>query len=182
MVRKQGYPQMTLGSPCLLESAEIKTVGDGALDKSAMDILEIQKHIPHRYPFLLVDRILELEKGRRAVGIKNVTMNEPFFSGHFPGRPIMPGVLVIEGMAQVGAVLWSASVDTPREEPPRYFYFAAIDNVKFRRPVYPGDQIRYELQMVNLRGRLCKLRGHAYVDGQVVVEGDLIAMLADHDQ
>lgn len=147
-----------------------------------MDILEIQKHIPHRYPFLLVDRILELEKGRRVVAIKNVTMNEPFFAGHFPGRPIMPGVLVIEGMAQVGAVLWSASIDTPREEPARYFYFAAIDNVKFRRPVYPGDQIRYELQMVNLRGRLCKLRGHAYVDGQLVVEGDLIAMLADHDQ
>lgn len=152
------------------------------MGERVMDILEIQKHIPHRYPFLLVDRIVELEKGRRIVGIKNVTMNEPFFAGHFPGRPIMPGVLVIEGMAQVGGVLWSASIDPPREGEPRYFYFAGIDDVKFRRPVYPGDQIRYELQLVNLRRRLCKMRGHAYVEGQLVVEADLIAMLVEHDQ
>ncbi len=94
----------------------------------------------------------------------------------------MPGVLIIEGMAQVGAVLWSVSVDTPQEELPRHFLFASINNVRFRRPVYPGDQIRYELQMVNLRPRICKIRGQAYVDGQVVVEGDLIAVLADHNQ
>jgi beta-hydroxyacyl-ACP dehydratase FabZ len=151
------------------------------LNKAVMDILEIQKHIPHRYPFLLVDRILELEKGRRVVGIKSVTMNEPFFAGHFPGRPIMPGVLVIEGMAQVGGVLWSMSIDPPREDRPRFFYFAGVDNVKFRRPVYPGDQIRYEIQIVNLRSRLCKMRGQAYVDGQLVVEGDFIAMLVEDD-
>jgi len=151
------------------------------LNKAVMDILEIQKHIPHRYPFLLVDRILELEKGRRVVGIKSVTMNEPFFAGHFPGRPIMPGVLVIEGMAQVGGVLWSMSIDPPREDRPRFFYFAGVDKVKFRRPVYPGDQIRYEIQIVNLRSRLCKMRGQAYVEGQLVVEGDFIAMLVEGD-
>jgi beta-hydroxyacyl-ACP dehydratase FabZ len=147
-----------------------------------MDVLEIQKHIPHRYPFLLVDRILELEKGRSVVGIKSVTMNEPFFGGHFPGRPIMPGVLVIEGMAQVGGVLWSASIGPPRDDTPRFFYFAGLNNVKFRRPVYPGDQIRYEVQIVSLRSRHCKMRGHAYVDGQLVMEGDFIAMLVEDDE
>lgn len=152
------------------------------LDKTVMDILKIQEHIPHRHPFLLVDRIVELEKGRRIVGIKNVTMNEPFFAGHFPGRPIMPGVLVIEGLAQVGGVLWSVSIDPPPDGKPRFFYFAAIDKVKFRRPVYPGDQIRYEVEIVNLRSRLTKMRGHAYVEGQLVTEGDFIAMLVENDQ
>jgi beta-hydroxyacyl-ACP dehydratase FabZ len=152
------------------------------MGEHVMDVLEIQKHIPHRFPFLLVDRILEVEKGRRIVGIKNVTMNEPFFAGHFPERPIMPGVLLIEGMAQVGGILWSATIDPPPEKVPRYFYFAAIDKVKFRRPVYPGDQIRYELDIVHLKSRLCKMRGHAYVEGQLVVEAELLSMLVEHDQ
>ena len=147
-----------------------------------MDILEIQKHIPHRYPFLLIDRVLELEKGRRIVGIKNVTMNEPFFAGHFPGHPIMPGVLLIEGMAQVGGVLWSVTIDAPQQDVVRYMYFAAIDKVKFRRPVYPGDQIRYELEIMHIKSRLCKMRGSAHVDGQLVVEAELLSVLADQDQ
>ncbi|MFQ5655968.1 MAG: 3-hydroxyacyl-ACP dehydratase FabZ [Candidatus Methylomirabilales bacterium] len=147
-----------------------------------MDIHGIQVHIPHRHPFLLVDRILEIEKGRRIVGIKNVTMNEPFFAGHFPGRPIMPGVLLIEGMAQVGGVLWSVTIDAPEQEVPRYFYFAGIDKVKFRRPVYPGDQIRYELEIMHLKRRICKMKGFAYVDGQLVVEAELLSVLADQDE
>lgn len=152
-------------------------MGDGG-----MDILEIQKHIPHRHPFLLVDRILELEKGHRIAGIKNVTINEPFFAGHFPGRPIMPGVLLIEGMAQAGGVLWSVTIDALQGGTPQYMYFAAIDKVKFRRPVYPGDQVRYEVKMVSLKGRFCKMRGSAYVDGQLVVEADLVAMRVEPDQ
>jgi len=150
--------------------------------EEVMDTLEIQKHIPHRYPFLLVDRILEVEKGRRIVGIKNVTINEPFFAGHFPGRPIMPGVLLIEGMAQVGGVLWSKTIDPPHVDVSRYFYFAAIDKVKFRRPVYPGDQVRYELEILHLKSRLCKMRGHAYVDGQLVMEAELLSMLVEDPQ
>lgn len=150
-------------------------------NKVVMDILEIQRRIPHRHPFLLVDRILELEKGRRIVGVKNVTMNEPFFVGHFPGRPVMPGVLIIEGMAQAGGVLWSATLDpkVPIEHTPRYFYFVAIDKVKFRRPVYPGDQIRYELTILHLKSKLCKMRGHAYVDDELAVEAELLSMLVD---
>jgi len=147
-----------------------------------MDVNAIQKLIPHRPPFLFVDRVLEMTPGRRIVGVKSVTVNEPFFAGHFPERPIMPGVLLIEGMAQVGGILWSATIDPPPEKAPRYFYFAAIDKVKFRRPVYPGDQIRYELQILHLKSRLCKMRGHAYVDGQLVVEAELLSMLVEHEE
>ena len=112
------------------------------------DINVIQKIMPHRYPFLLVDRILKLEDKKRVVGIKNVTINEPFFVGHFPGHPIMPAVLIIEAMAQVGGILLLSSVDTPEKY---LVYFIGIDKAKFRRPVVPGDQIRFELEMVSLR-------------------------------
>src|SRR5213594_4628170 len=107
-----------------------------------LDVKEIFKRIPHRYPFLLVDRILEIEGDRRIVGVKNVTINEPFFQGHFPGHPIMPGVLIIEAMAQVGGMLLMGSIEDPES---KVVYFMSLDNVKFRRPVKPGDQIRFEL-------------------------------------
>ncbi len=134
------------------------------------DINVIQEIMPHRYPFLLIDRILELEDKKRVVGIKNVTINEPFFVGHFPGHPIMPAVLIIEAMAQVGGILLLSSVDSPEKY---LVYFRGIDRAKFRRPVVPGDQLRFELEMISLKRRFCKMRGKAYVDGKVVAEADL---------
>jgi UDP-3-O-[3-hydroxymyristoyl] N-acetylglucosamine deacetylase/3-hydroxyacyl-[acyl-carrier-protein] dehydratase len=140
------------------------------------DINVIQKIMPHRYPFLLVDRILSLEDKKRVVGIKNVTINEPFFVGHFPGHPIMPAVLIIEAMAQVGGILLLSNVDTPEKY---LVYFIGIDNAKFRKPVVPGDQIRFELEMVSLRKRFCKMKGTAYVDVQVVAEAELLSSIID---
>jgi UDP-3-O-[3-hydroxymyristoyl] N-acetylglucosamine deacetylase/3-hydroxyacyl-[acyl-carrier-protein] dehydratase len=137
---------------------------------------DIMKVIPHRYPFLFVDRILELEPGKRVVGIKNVTINEPFFAGHFPGHPIMPGVLIIEAMAQVGGMLLMGSIDTPES---KVVYFISLDNVKWRKPVKPGDQLRFELDVVQLRGTVCKMRGVAKVEGEIVAEADMAAMLRD---
>ena len=134
------------------------------------DINLIQSIMPHRYPFLLVDRILELEDKKRVVGLKNVTVNEPFFIGHFPGHPIMPAVLIIEAMAQVGGVLLLSSVDKPENY---LVYFIGIDKAKFRKPVGPGDQLRFELEMISLRKRFCKMKGVAYVDGKVVAEAEL---------
>ena len=139
-------------------------------------IEEIMKVLPHRYPFLLVDRILEIEENKRIVGLKNVTINEPFFQGHFPGHPIMPGVLIIEAMAQVGGMLLMGSVEDPDS---KVVYFMSLDNVKFRRPVKPGDQIRFELDIVQLRGSVCKMRGVGKVDGEVVAEADMAAMVRD---
>jgi UDP-3-O-[3-hydroxymyristoyl] N-acetylglucosamine deacetylase/3-hydroxyacyl-[acyl-carrier-protein] dehydratase len=147
--------------------------------RSGGQILEIDRIlevIPHRYPFLLVDRILELEPRRRVVGIKNVTINEPFFQGHFPGHPIMPGVLIIESMAQVGGMLLMDELTSPEE---KVVYFMALDNVKFRRPVLPGDQLRSEVEMIQFRGRTCRLKGVAYVDGQVVAEAEMLARVVD---
>ena len=139
-----------------------------------IDVCEIRATLPHRYPFLLVDRIQEFEAGRRISGIKNVTINEPFFQGHFPGHPIMPGVLIIEAMAQVGGVLLLGMVDDPDR---RVVYFMSLDNVKFRRPVKPGDQLLFEVEVVQLRGTVCKMRGVARVDGEVVTEADMAAMV-----
>lgn len=137
---------------------------------------DIMKVIPHRYPFLFVDRILELEPGKRVVGIKNVTINEPFFAGHFPGHPIMPGVLIIEAMAQVGGMLLMGSIDDPES---KVVYFISLDNVKWRKPVKPGDTLRFELDVVQLRGTVCKMRGVAKVEGETVAEADMAAMLRD---
>jgi beta-hydroxyacyl-ACP dehydratase FabZ len=141
-----------------------------------MDIARIIESLPHRYPFLLVDRILEVTDATRVVGLKNVTINEPFFQGHFPGHPIMPGVLIVEAMAQTGGVLLLSSVEDPQD---KVVYFMSLDNVKFRKPVVPGDQIRMEVELVQNRGRTVRLRGQALVDGVVVAEADMMARIVD---
>jgi beta-hydroxyacyl-ACP dehydratase FabZ len=133
--------------------------------------------LPHRYPFLLVDRIVELEELKRVVGIKNVTINEPFFQGHFPGHPVMPGVLIVEAMAQTGGVLLLGTVTEAAAE--KVVYFMSLDNVKFRQPVKPGDQLRFELDVLQIRGKVCKMRGVAKVDGKVVCEAEMSAMVRD---
>ena len=144
----------------------------------AMDISKIMDYLPHRYPFLLVDRIIEVEGQKRIVGIKNVTINEPFFQGHFPGHPIMPGVLIIEAMAQVGGMLLMSHFEG-QDTANKVVYFMSLDNVKFRRPVVPGDQIRFELDMLQFRGKTCKMKGAGFVDGQVVAEAEMMAMVVD---
>src|SRR3954469_13200818 len=141
-----------------------------------MDIGRILDVIPHRYPFLLVDRIIEVEGTKRIVGIKNVTINEPFFQGHFPGHPIMPGVLINEAMAQVGGMLLLGTIEDPDQ---KVVYFMSLDNVKFRRPVLPGDQLRCELEMLQNRGRTCRMKGVAYGDGNVVAEAEMMARVVD---
>jgi len=141
-----------------------------------MDVVEIQKILPHRYPFLLVDRILEVEPRRRIVGIKNVTVNEPFFQGHFPGKPVMPGVLIVEAMAQVGGVLLLS--DVPDREK-KLVLFAGIDEARFRRPVVPGDQVRFEVEVLRLKASTCKLQGKAFVDGALVAEAVVLSAMVD---
>jgi UDP-3-O-[3-hydroxymyristoyl] N-acetylglucosamine deacetylase/3-hydroxyacyl-[acyl-carrier-protein] dehydratase len=144
----------------------------------ALDIAKIMSYLPHRYPFLLVDRIVEVDGDKRIVGIKNVTINEPFFQGHFPGHPIMPGVLIIEAMAQVGGMLLMSRFEGQSIDD-KVVYFMSLDAVKFRRPVVPGDQIRFELEMLAFRGRTCRMKGVGYVDGQVVAEAEMMAMVVD---
>ena len=135
---------------------------------------EIQSIIPHRYPMLLVDRIVELEPLKRAVGIKNVSMNEQFFLGHFPGEPGMPGVLLIEAMAQVGGI----AMLYPQENRGKLAFFAGIDRVKFRRPVVPGDQVRMVAEIVKIRGAMGKVWAEAFVDDQLVAEGEFLFALS----
>jgi beta-hydroxyacyl-ACP dehydratase FabZ len=143
-----------------------------------MDINEIMNFLPHRYPFLLLDRIIEFEAGKRIVGIKNVTINEPFFQGHFPGHPIMPGVLQLEAMAQAGGVLAMKSL--PEEEvKKKILIFMSIDKAKFRKPVVPGDQLRFELEATKSRGMIKSFKAFAKVDGVVVSEAEMMAMIAD---
>ena len=141
-----------------------------------MDISGIIESIPHRYPFLLIDRVLEMDPRRRIVPIKNGTINEPYFQGHFPGAPIVPGVLIIEAMAQAGAVLLLH--DMPDKQN-KLVYFTGIDNARFRRAVGPGDQLRLTLEVVKLRSRMCKMRGQAHVDGQLAAEADILSALVD---
>ena len=141
-----------------------------------LDINRILDVIPHRYPFIMVDRILELEPRRRVVGIKNVTINEPFFQGHFPGHPVMPGVLIIESMAQAGGMLLMDELIGAAD---KVVYFMSLDHVKFRRPVVPGDQLRCEVEMIQFRGKTCRLKGVAYVDGQAVAEAEMLARVVE---
>lgn len=141
-----------------------------------LDINAIQKILPHRYPFLLVDKIIDLVPKEHVVGIKNVTANEPFFNGHFPDRPIMPGVLIIEAMAQVGGVLL---LDSEADPSNKLAFFTGIDNVKFRRPVIPGDQLRFELDMLRYRKSICKMAGKAFVGDELVCEAELSAAVVN---
>ncbi|MBU8871999.1 MAG: UDP-3-O-acyl-N-acetylglucosamine deacetylase [Gemmatimonadales bacterium] len=140
------------------------------------DISSIMEIMPHRFPFLLVDRILKLEPGKRVTGIKNVTINEPFFQGHFPGHPIMPAVIIIEAMAQVGGVLLLSSAEDSRG---KLVYFSGIDEARFRQPVVPGDQVRFELELLKLRGPLCKMRGTAWVGDVKVAEAVLLSTVVE---
>ena len=144
-----------------------------ASDISTLDIKEIIRLLPHRYPFLLVDRILEGEKGKNMIGLKNVSMNEPFFQGHFPSDPIMPGVLILEGMAQVGGIL--AYYSLPEMIGKKLIYFAGIDKVRFRRPVVPGDQLLFEMNVIKHKGKIWKMEGKAKVDSEVVAEAEFMA-------
>jgi 3-hydroxyacyl-[acyl-carrier-protein] dehydratase len=145
-----------------------------------MDILEIMQVLPHRYPLLLVDRILEIELGKRIVGLKNVSINEPYFQGHFPGFPLMPGVYILEALAQVGGILMIKSLNL---EIGKYaIVFAGIDDARFKRPVYPGDQLILELEVITLKKSLSKMKGTAKVDNQVVAEAILYASARELSQ
>ena len=145
-----------------------------------LDIMEIQEILPHRYPFLLVDRITEMEKGKKVIGYKNISISEPAFMGHFPGHPIYPGVLILEGMAQAGGVLALKSNDLTKEElEKKVIYFMSIDGAKFRSPVRPGDKLEYRIEVKKLRGNLIVLDGKAYVDDALVCEAELKAMIVD---
>lgn len=142
-----------------------------------LNIKDIQKLLPHRYPFLFVDRIIEMEPGIRALGIKNVTINEGFFQGHFPGQPIMPGVLIIEALAQVAGVLaFSSGVSEGRS-----VYFMSIEKAKFRKPVFPGDQLKLEVKILQQRGNVWKFSGSAAVEEKIVTEAEFTAMVTDKE-
>jgi len=142
--------------------------------KCVMDIHEITRFLPHRYPFLLIDRVIEMEPGHSLVAIKNITANESYFAGHFPNRPVMPGVLILEAMAQAGAVLAYKSTNTTPEDGVLY-YFAGIDNVRFRKIVEPGDQLRLEVKVLRSKRDIWKLEGSAFVDGNLVCSAEFMS-------
>lgn len=147
-------------------------------DRSDLDIQWIKSILPHRYPFLLVDRVLEIEPGKSIVGLKNVSVNEPFFNGHFPDRPVMPGVLLLEALAQTGALLLLH--DRPERER-KLLYLMSIERAKFRRPVVPGDQVRFEVEVLNQRSTYSKLAGKARVDGKVAAEAVVSSAMVDRE-
>ena len=164
------------GNVALTRRLERELSTGGGEEGPVLDIHEILEYMPHRYPFLLVDRVVEFEAGERIVGLKNVTINEPFFTGHFPDHPIMPGVLVVEAMAQAGGLLLMNEFDDPES---KVVYLMSLDDVKFRRPVIPGDSLYFELEMSHFRGRVCRMKGVGRVDGEVVAEATLLARVMD---
>lgn len=147
------------------------------MTETLYDIQSILNFLPHRYPFVLVDRVIHLDPGKKITALKNVTINEPFFQGHFPENPIMPGVLIIEAMAQAGCVLWMVSA--PEESHGNPVYFMGIDKVKFRKPVVPGDQLILEMEIIKSRAKVVKLSGLATVDGNRVAEAELLAAIGE---
>lgn len=145
-----------------------------------LDVVQIQEILPHRYPFLLVDRITEMDEGKSIVGYKNVSISEPVFEGHFPGHPIYPGVMILEGMAQAGGILaLKSSGLTDEEIKNKVIYFMSIDGAKFRKPVKPGDKLEYRIDVLKLRKTLIVLGGKAYIDGELAAEAELKAMVVD---
>lgn len=144
-----------------------------------LDIEQILKFLPHRYPFLLVDRVLSLEKSKSIVALKNVTINEGFFQGHFPEVRIMPGVLIVEALAQAGGILLFNSISEPEK---KLVMLSKIDDMKFRKPVVPGDQLRLECEFLKLKSRFIQIRGRAYVDGEIVVEGQMLASVLNREE
>jgi 3-hydroxyacyl-[acyl-carrier-protein] dehydratase len=157
---------------CITEAARL--LGEFMI----LDNVGIQKILPHRYPFLFVDAVLEIERLKRIVAIKNVSINEPFFQGHFPGKPIMPGVIIIESMAQTGGLLLMSEIE---ERDKKLFYLAAVDESRFRRPVVPGDQLRIEVTVLKWKVKFCKLQAVATVNGDVAAEAILRCMLVDRE-
>jgi beta-hydroxyacyl-ACP dehydratase FabZ len=148
------------------------------MDKVLVNTVEIMDFLPHRYPFLLLDRIVEYEEGKRIVGLKNVTINEPFFQGHFPGVPVMPGVLIVEAMAQAGGVL---VFKTLPEREKKLVFLMGIEGARFRKPVQPGDQLRLEMEVIRVKARVGKLAGKAYVDGARVAEAEILFSLVEKE-
>jgi UDP-3-O-[3-hydroxymyristoyl] N-acetylglucosamine deacetylase/3-hydroxyacyl-[acyl-carrier-protein] dehydratase len=171
IAEKPGHPGNVALAQELVRRAERKKN-----TRPMLGIEQIFQYLPHRYPFLLVDRVIEFEERKRIVGLKNVTINEPFFVGHFPGRPVMPGVLIIEAMAQVGGLLVLEQMENLDE---KVIYFMSLDNVKWRRPVVPGDQILFEVEILQIRGANCRMKGVGRVDGQVVAEAEMMARVVD---
>jgi 3-hydroxyacyl-[acyl-carrier-protein] dehydratase len=140
------------------------------------DIEKILNILPHRYPFLLVDKVIEIQKGKSIIALKNVTYNEPFFQGHFPDLKVMPGVLVMEAIAQAGGILLHYSIPEPEN---KFVFLSKIDKAKFRKPIIPGDQIRIEVDILKLKNRICQIRGKALIEGEVAAEGEILAVVRD---
>jgi len=154
-------------------------IPEGTLLKAPLDVVEIMKLLPHRYPFLLIDRVIEMERKKRIVAIKNITINEPFFQGHFPGYPIMPGVLLLEALAQAGCILVMVELPDPSD---KLIFFTGVEHARFRRPAMPGDQVRLEIDVLNWRSRLMRMQGKAYVDGKLICEGTVTSQMVPRNR